>query len=255
MASSDPSPEPEALRALGRALTGTEAKALADRLGSGYTLTLALASLSPAKQTEIKDVLVTAVGGAHRTDLMTMALRAIEGARSRHSTITPVWTMPGHLAQAGGLTSSVSDFLGKAKSSITCSTFNFQRSSALWVALKQAVDRPSMQVRVYLDRDAAVNSFANTANPEEVALHLKPARVFKTKDFDGKYVRNHAKAIVVDHRFVFVTSANFSWSAENHNVEFGVRIDDAGLSQSIEGQLSKAETIIYDRAKAAHTDG
>lgn len=247
MASSDQSPDEAALRVLGRTLTGTEAKALADRIAAGYTLTMATAPLPAAKQSQVKQLLVSGAGGASRTDVMVVALRSIEGARSHHSSVTPVWTLPGHLAQSGGLTSSISDFLAKARSSITCSTFNFQKTSALWVALKDAVDRPGLQVRVYLDRDAAATSHGSTPSATEVADHLKPAKVFVTRPFDGKYVRNHAKAIVVDHRFVFVTSANFSWSAENHNVEFGVRIDDSSLAEAVEDQLSKAEQLIYQR--------
>ena len=35
---------------------------------------------------------------------MTLVLRAIEGARSAPTTVDPLWTMPGHLAQHGRLT-------------------------------------------------------------------------------------------------------------------------------------------------------
>lgn len=59
--------------------------------------------------------------------------------------------------------------------------------------------------------------------------------------FDGKPVRNHAKFLVVDHRFVLVTSANFSWSAEQHNVEFGVQLDNPNLAGPIEEEMRRAE--------------
>ena len=85
-------------------------------------------------------------------------------------------------------------------------------------------------------------------------MHLtSPPALWRPQD--DEWVRLWTTPSSAVDRFVIVTSANFSWSAENHNVEYGVRIDDAGLAQSIESQLSKAQTIIYDRAKAAHIDG
>ncbi len=46
-------------------------------------------------------------------------------------------------------------------------------------------------------------------------VHLRIAAVLRTEQFDGHPTRKHSKFISVDHRFVLVTSANFSWSAEN----------------------------------------
>ncbi|HHU10364.1 MAG TPA: hypothetical protein GXZ60_10170 [Intrasporangiaceae bacterium] len=82
-------------------------------------------------------------------------LRAIQGANSRATQISPVWTLPGHLADYGGLTSSVKDLVTSARVSVTCSTFNFQKSSALWDALREVAARGTVDIRVYLDTDAA----------------------------------------------------------------------------------------------------
>ena len=46
--------------------------------------------------------------------------------------------------------------------------------------------------------------------------------MFRTIEFDGQLVRDHAKFLVIDHRFLLVTSANFSRSAEFNN-ELGPR--------------------------------
>ena len=40
---------------------------------------------------------------------------------------------------------------------------------------------------------------------------------------------SHTKFIVVDHEIVLLTSANFSYNAENRNIEFGLLIRDNGL--------------------------
>jgi phosphatidylserine/phosphatidylglycerophosphate/cardiolipin synthase-like enzyme len=71
--------------------------------------------------------------------------------------------------------------------------------------------------------------------------------VFRTKQYDGKYVTNHAKFVAVDHRFLLVTSANFSYSAEHHNVEFGLIVDNPSLTEVVEQQLRASEKSLYER--------
>ena len=81
----------------------------------------------------------------------------------------------------------------------------------------------------------------------EVAAHLAPAEVWRTKEFDGGYVRNHAKVLAIDHHLLLVTSANLSWSAENNNVEFGILIDNPNLTEAVERELREAEGALYER--------
>ncbi|MGH4020747.1 MAG: phospholipase D-like domain-containing protein [Pseudonocardiaceae bacterium] len=81
----------------------------------------------------------------------------------------------------------------------------------------------------------------------EVAARLRPGIVLRTKEFDGRSVRNHAKFLAIDHRFLLVTSANFSWSAEHGNVEFGVLIDNRNLTEAVEREMLQAEDLLYER--------
>lgn len=67
--------------------------------------------------------------------------------------------------------------------------------------------------------------------------------------FDGRQIRNHSKFISIDHRFLLVTSANFSWSAENANLEFGVLIDNPNLAESVERELRDAEDMVFERVQ------
>lgn len=64
-------------------------------------------------------------------------------------TMDPLWTMPGHMAQHGGLTHSVTHLADNARYSVVCSTFNFQRSSGLGNALRRAAQlvQPERQRR------------------------------------------------------------------------------------------------------------
>jgi hypothetical protein len=43
------------------------------------------------------------------------------------------------------------------------------------------------------------------------------------------------------------TSDNFSHSAEFHNVEFGIKIDNSSLAESVEREMRRAEDDLYER--------
>jgi phosphatidylserine/phosphatidylglycerophosphate/cardiolipin synthase-like enzyme len=252
LASSTTPVDPAAARTLGQLLTGTEAREIADRLADGDTLTAALKVVAVGRRPEVRALLEHgAASGAPGTAHIVAVLRAVEGARSITTALDPLWTMPGHLAQAGPLTSSVTHLVDNSRQSITCSTFNFQRSSGLWKALRRAARRPEIEVRVYLDTQAA-DQHPKTWSPTtaEVAAHLRPGIVLRTKDFDGAHIRNHAKFLAIDHRFLLVTSANFSWSAEHGNVEFGVLIDNPNLTESVEREMRRTEDLLYERVFA-----
>ncbi|WP_370374515.1 DISARM system phospholipase D-like protein DrmC [Catenulispora sp. GP43] len=239
MASSDQAVDQAAARELGRILTGTAAARMADRLAEGDTLTGALRVLGQAERALVRPLLAKV-----STPARIAVLRAIEGALSTPSMATPIWTMPGPLGRSGPLTSSVAHIVDGARQSITCSTFNFQPTSQLWQVLADASKRAGMQVRVYIDTGA---TGINAPAAEVIAAQLRPAIVLRTKEFDGAIIRNHAKFLAIDHRFLLVTSANFSWSAERHNVEFGVLVDDRALTEAVERELRSVEPLLYER--------
>jgi phosphatidylserine/phosphatidylglycerophosphate/cardiolipin synthase-like enzyme len=226
------------------------------------TLTMALRVISPGRRAHARELIeaIGSVAAGIPTDdphgAVLPVLRAIQGARSELTSISTIWTMPGHLAQSGPLTSSVAHLVEHARQSVTCSTFNFQRTSTLWPALAQAARQPGITVRIYLDATAAsrphrvgtarASGPLSTPTPEEVATFLRPAVVLRSRPFDNAAVRNHAKFLVIDHRFLLVTSANFSWSAENHNIEFGVLHDNRNLAESVEREMRNAEDTIFE---------
>ena len=147
---------------------------------------------------------------------------------------------PGNPRPTGEAHPSLHVLVEGARESVVCSTFNIQRSSALWVALAAAAMRPDVAVRLYLDTRAADKPpRLGSPTTAEVANEMAGATVLRTAGA-ARYVRNHAKFVSVDHRFLVVTSANVSKSAEQHNVEFGLRIDDVVLAQAIERQMRAA---------------
>jgi hypothetical protein len=232
----------DAYRQLGALLSGTEAGLVAAALEEGLSLTGAVGMIDPAKKARVFAI-ANAAGLTFEGALVAAVLRGAEGAHSTSRTVDTLWTMPGHVAQAGALMTSLVSLVEAARQSVVCSTFNFQRTSGMWNALHDASTRPGVSLRVYVDASANVGDAGPSAT--ETAQWLLPGVVLQTSQFAGKSVRNHAKFISVDHRFLVVTSANFSWSAEYGNVELGVRIDDASLAQRIEDELLAAETHLY----------
>ncbi|HUY52762.1 MAG TPA: DISARM system phospholipase D-like protein DrmC [Streptosporangiaceae bacterium] len=245
-----------AARQLGLLLTGSEARELADRLADGDTLTTALRVVAAARRPEARLLLEAVDPGSPARSQLVAVLRAVEGARSTPTALDPLWTMPGHLAQGGPLTSSVTHLVDNARQSVTCSTFNFQRSSGLWTALQQAAQRPEITIRLYLDT-AAADQQRKPWSPTtaEVAAHLRSATIMRMKKFDGSRVRNHAKFLAIDHRFLLVTSANFSWSAEYGNVEFGVLVDNRNLTEAVEREMLQAEDLLFEHVPVGPTAG
>lgn len=242
----------EPARALGSLLSGTEAREIARHLLDGDTLTASLRVVATGRRPEVRSLL-SALGDR---DVIVAVLRAIDGARSSPTTMDPLWTMPGHLAQHGRLTHSITRLVDNARYSVVCSTFNFQRSSGLWKALQRAARRSEITMKVYIDTNAADGGRrASSPTTHEVAVHLNPAIVLRTKSFDGRQIRNHSKFISIDHRFLLVTSANFSWSAENANLEFGLLVDNPNLAESVERELRDAEGLVFERVQVISAPG
>lgn len=209
---------------------------------------MALGAIGSSRRAEAEGLLLaTGLDGAS----LVAVLRGIQGAKSVATAAQAVWTMPGHIVTASPLTTSTAELVCSARASVVCSTYNFQKTSGLWHALRDAAGRSGVRVRVYIDAKAAAGDSGPKA--AEIAEWLWPAHVFQTRPVNGKTVRNHAKFVSVDHRFLIVTSANYSWSAENHNVELGVRLDDAPLAEAVEAQMKNSETLLYERVQAGHS--
>ena len=171
----------------------------------------------------------------------------------------------------GALTGDIFGMVGSAMTSVVCATYNLQPTSALWKALVALVrERPGVAVRLYVDTRAADGWLTQPSRParrptgvassrdvrrgsalttEDMARLLTGAVVMRTRvsEEDGYAVTSHAKFLSIDHRFLLVGSANFSYSAEERNVELGLRLDDSALAASVEKQMRDLEPSVYER--------
>lgn len=166
-------------------------------------------------------------------------LHAIAGAKALRHDLTPVWTMPGNEATVGHLTSEFHRLVQAARQSVTCATYNFEPTSQMWEVLMEASEQPGVVVTVYVDGDKA--------DGDKVKAQLPRATVYRSAVLpNGKQVVSHAKFIIIDHALLLLTSANFSFSAENRNVEFGLRIQDAALAASVETTMTTKHGSLYE---------
>ncbi|MGD1255355.1 DISARM system phospholipase D-like protein DrmC [Mycobacterium seoulense] len=224
---------------LGAYLTAAEAEGLAVLLDAGEHTMHALSSVSAARREHAADLLKAAGVGHTSQEKSVAVLRGIAGAKSVHRELVPVWTMPGNEASIGHLTNQFHELVGAARTSITCATYNFSPTSNMWDALRACSEQPGVVVCVYVDADKG--------DPAGVKARLPRATVYRSATLaDGRPIVSHTKFIVVDNEIVLLTSANFSYNAENRNVEFGLLIRDSGLAASIEATMASKRGSLYD---------
>lgn len=229
------------LAALGEFLTASEAQALAVQFASGQHTIKALSVVNASRREEIKDLLATASIGHSDGKLAARVLRAISGAKSVHRELTPVWTMPGNEAKIGHLTGEFHRLVHSARQSIVCATYNFEQTSQMWTVLKEASEQPGVIVTVYVDGDKADGLAVKTRLPK--------ATIYQSAELpNGKRVVSHAKFIIIDHEILLITSANFSFSAETRNVEFGLLVQDSALADSVESTMTSKHGTLYELA-------
>ena len=146
-------------------------------------------------------------------------LRAIAGAKSVHRDLTPVWTMPGNEATIGHLTERVPP-TRRSRPHLGHLRDLQLRDDLADVGRAQDSIRTARRRRHRLRR-------RRQGRRRKVKAQLPRATIYRSAELpNGQAVVSHAKFIVIDHEVLLLTSANFSFSAENRNVEFGLLIRD-----------------------------
>ncbi|WP_454132228.1 DISARM system phospholipase D-like protein DrmC [Microbacterium lacticum] len=230
------------LNQLGRFLTATEAERLAQQFEVGTPVSVAVREIAISRRDQAKELLAACGLGSGDRERSVSVLRAIAGAKTVLRELVPVWTMPGNEANIGRLTSEFHRIVGAARQSVTAATYNFQDTSRMWTALKAASEQPGVVVTVYVDAAVA---------DATIKVQLPRATVYRSAVLpNGKLVVSHAKFIVVDHELLLITSANFSYSAENRNVEFGILVRDGALATSVEAMMTSKHGSLYELINA-----
>ncbi len=140
---------------------------------------------------------------------------------------------------------------GRAEHHVLIATFVIYDGTNVFARLADRLRlRPKIGVDLYVnlssetgsdeeeDADAARfrDSFARNQWPKDVPL---PAIYYdpETRRLGTKRSALHAKCVVVDRRWAFVTSANFTAAAQERNIEAGVLLDHPRLAEALAGQF------------------
>lgn len=135
----------------------------------------------------------------------------------------------------------------RAERHVLVSTFVVYNGRAVFAALgKRMRERPDLRVEVYInlpERDGAfveasayLDEFRRLHWPEGVPL---PAIYFDPEAAQpgAKRTTLHAKCVVVDDRWAFVTSANFTEAAQERNIEAGVLLEHPRIAGALAGRF------------------
>ena len=178
-------------------------------------------------------------------------IRSIDAVISRTPRPDLVWTGPEVPGLHARDTRRVfEELLGSAERSVLASTYAFFDGPRAFQVLAHRMEaRPTIDVTLLLniqrkrgDTTAAnqlVRRFADRFWSTEWPGTVRPSVYYDPRalELDGPAGVLHAKAVVVDDQFVFVTSANLTEAAFDRNIELGLLLCDTALASSVSIQF------------------
>lgn len=175
-------------------------------------------------------------------------------ADDRHANVASlVWSGASESDHAVRDTKVVLDGLfDRAARHVLVSTFVVHDGLAVFARLAERMRaRPEVVVDLYVnltsetgadddearDEERFLAEFARKHWPADVRL---PAIYYdpESRKQGSKRRTLHAKCVVVDRRWAFVTSANFTEAAQERNIEAGVLLDHPRLADALAGQFA-----------------
>jgi phosphatidylserine/phosphatidylglycerophosphate/cardiolipin synthase-like enzyme len=170
-------------------------------------------------------------------------------AADRHAAVAHlVWSGASEGAQSIRDTRVVlSNLFSRVERNVLVSTYVVHNGRAVFAPLtKRLHERPGIDVELYvnlpsrtgLDEDEQrevaryLDTFAREHWPEDLPL---PALYYDPEGRKLGHARTslHAKCVVVDERWAFITSANFTEAAQERNIEAGVLLDHPELAEAL----------------------
>jgi len=174
-------------------------------------------------------------------------LHTIEQALTRTALPDLVWSGPEVRGLHARDTRRVFDeLLGSAETSIVASTYAFFDGPRAFDVIARRMDSvPAVQTTLLLNiqrkwgdttsSEQLVRRFADRFWSMEWPGSSRPSVFYDPRALDpeGPSGVLHAKALIVDHKVVLITSANFTEAALDRNIELGVLMRDQALAASI----------------------
>jgi phosphatidylserine/phosphatidylglycerophosphate/cardiolipin synthase-like enzyme len=231
------------------------------RLGSFSPLALA-AWAAP----EDRETLAGLFGDLHRGGLsgsaLVLALRLLADQRTALAAASAppelVWTGPKTSGSASRDTATVArQLFAKARRSVLVATFALYKGKSIFRVLAERMDEvPDLDVRLFLNVQRKPS--AKAALAEDVLQNF--AKRFQQKEWPGKRRPRvyydpraldpsqkavlHAKCIVIDDSEAFISSANFTESAQERNIEAGVLVAVASVARALRRQF---DTLVQNQ--------
>nr|WP_240807666.1 DISARM system phospholipase D-like protein DrmC [Polyangium spumosum] len=168
------------------------------------------------------------------------------------SMVRLVWSGASERTQGFRDTREVLDGLfAKAERQVLISTYVIHNGRSVFAPLARRIrERPGIEVELYVnlpsrtglpaderaDVAAYRETFAREHWPEDLLL---PAMYYdpESRKLDASRASLHAKCVVVDARWAFVTSANFTEAAQERNIEAGVLLDHPRVAEALAGRF------------------
>jgi len=174
-------------------------------------------------------------------------IRTLDTLGSRVSKPDLVWSGPEVLGLHARDTRRVyEELLGGAERSVLASTYVFFDGPKAFEILARRMDeRHGLSVTLLLNiqrkrgdttaADQLVRRFADRFWNSEWPGSARPLVFYDPRalESEGPVGVRHAKAVVVDHEAVFVTSANLTEAALDRNIEMGLFVRDRPLAASV----------------------
>jgi PLD-like domain len=147
-----------------------------------------------------------------------------------------VWTGPESRWSGARDTAVVlADLFRKATTTVLLAGFAFDHAADVLRPLHESLQR-GVSCRLFADVDVAAEFLR-----EHWPFGPPFPELYGFVPEEGVFASLHAKCVVVDGRWVFVTSANFTDRGQTRNVEVGVLLEDARLAAVLEAQFVAGE--------------
>ncbi|MCB9729130.1 MAG: phospholipase [Deltaproteobacteria bacterium] len=199
-------------------------------------------------------VAVASACGGLPADSIAPVLAAVLAERRRgRPGVELVWTGPEPSGATTRDTARVLEHLFRdARTEVLLAGFSFDHGATLFAKLHHAmvtrnvacdffVDIPGDQQHVRAaDEERLVSAHVAGFLAAHWPWRARPRFFYDPRRFDPTvYASIHAKCVVVDSRYAFVTSANFTDRGQTRNVEVGLLVDDAQLAGQLGGHLRR----------------
>jgi phosphatidylserine/phosphatidylglycerophosphate/cardiolipin synthase-like enzyme len=202
-------------------------------LKSGQPMAMVLSALPKSKQNEARRLL-SEIEKSIDKKIIGITLEAMSSAARRAiSEIEVVWSGPTPHAAMGRTTWGVlNEVVESAKEYIYAATYSAGVNSPALVALKSALDR-GIEITCLLDIHHRGDDSAKI-----VMTQLKGARFLALAKDDKQFAAMmHAKYIVVDGNYTFLTSANFSNIAVDKSLEVGLLVSNSFIASQFKRRI------------------